>query len=177
MERAALSDPKPHERIAVVGIGGLGHLAVQYARAAGFETFAVTRSKDKETLIRSLGADDVVPDGDTLRAAGGADVILATSNSMRSTADAFKGLRPDGRLILMGFSSTEKLEVPADLLLTRGRIIGSQQNGRECLFEALDYAAKGKVKVIAETYSLDQIGRAYERVVNGAVRFRAVITN
>ncbi len=171
------ADPKPHERIAVVGIGGLGHLAVQYARAAGFETFAVTRSKDKETLIRDLGAEAVVPDGDTLRAAGGADVILATSNSMKSTADALKGLRPDGRLILMGFSSTEKLEVPADLLLTRGRIIGSQQNGREYLYEALDYAAKGKVKVIAETFPLAEIGRAYERVAEGTVRFRAVITN
>jgi len=96
---------------------------------------------------------------------------------MTSTGDALKGLRPDGRLILMGFSSTEKLEVPADLLLTRGRIIGSQQNGREYLYEALDYAARGKVKVIEETYSLREIGRAYERVANGQVRFRAVITN
>jgi D-arabinose 1-dehydrogenase-like Zn-dependent alcohol dehydrogenase len=77
----------------------------------------------------------------------------------------------------MGFSSTEKLEVPADLLLTRGRILGSQQNGREYLYEALDYAAKGKVKVIAETYPLSEIGRAYERVAEGTVRFRAVITN
>jgi len=172
-----LAEPKPHERIAVVGIGGLGHLAVQYARAAGFETIAVTRTKDKEKLVRDLGADDIVADGDALRAEGGADVILATSNSMRSTGDALKGLRPDGRLILMGFSSTEKLEVPADLLLTRGRIIGSQQNGREYLYEALDYAARGKVKVIEETYSLKEIGRAYERVANGQVRFRAVITN
>jgi D-arabinose 1-dehydrogenase-like Zn-dependent alcohol dehydrogenase len=172
-----LAEPQPHERIAVVGIGGLGHLAVQYAKAAGFETIAVTRTKDKEKLVRVLGADDVVADGDALRAAGGADVILATSNSMTSTGDTLKGLRPDGRLILMGLSSTDRLEVPADLLLTRGRIIGSQQNGREYLYEALDYAAKGKVKVIAETYLLKEIGRAYERVANGKVRFRAVITN
>lgn len=172
-----LAEPQPHERIAVVGIGGLGHLAVQYAKAAGFETIAVTRTKDKEQLVRDLGADEVVPDGEALRAAGGADVILATSNSMTSTGDTLKGLRPDGRLILMGLSSSDRLEVPADLLLTRGRIIGSQQNGREYLYEALDYAAKGKVKVIAETYPLKEIGRAYERVANGKVRFRAVITN
>ena len=63
------------------------------------------------------------------------------------------------------------------MLLTRGRILGSQQNGREYLYEALDYAAKGKVKVIAETYPLSEIGRAYERVAEGMVRFRAVITN
>jgi D-arabinose 1-dehydrogenase-like Zn-dependent alcohol dehydrogenase len=172
-----LAEPQPHERIAVVGIGGLGHLAVQYAKAAGFETIAVTRTKDKEKLVRDLGADEVVADGEALRAAGGADVILATSNSMTSTGDTLKGLRPDGRLILMGLSSSDRLEVPADLLLTRGRIIGSQQNGREYLYEALDYAAKGKVKVIAETYPLKEIGRAYERVANGKVRFRAVITN
>ena len=172
-----LAEPQPHERIAVVGIGGLGHLAVQYAKAAGFETIAVTRTKDKEKLVRDLGADEVVGDGEALRAAGGADVILATSNSMTSTGDTLKGLRPDGRLILMGLSSSDRLEVPADLLLTRGRIIGSQQNGREYLYEALDYAAKGKVKVIEETYPLKEIGRAYERVANGKVRFRAVITN
>jgi D-arabinose 1-dehydrogenase-like Zn-dependent alcohol dehydrogenase len=172
-----LAEPQPHERIAVVGIGGLGHLAVQYAKAAGFETIAVTRTKDKEKLVRDLGADEVVADGEALRATGGADVILATSNSMTSTGDTLKGLRPDGRLILMGLSSSDRLEVPADLLLTRGRIIGSQQNGREYLYEALDYAAKGKVKVIAETYPLKEIGRAYERVANGKVRFRAVITN
>lgn len=172
-----LAEPKPHERIAVVGIGGLGHLAVQYAKAAGFETIAITHSKDKEKLVRGLGADEVVSSGEALRAAGGADVILATSNSMKSTGEALTGLRPDGRLILMGFSSTERLEVPADLLLTRGRIIGSQQNGPEYLYEALDYAAKGKVKVIAESFSLDEIGRAYERVAEGKVRFRAVIVN
>ena len=172
-----LAEPQPHERIAVVGIGGLGHLAVQYAKAAGFETIAVTRTKDKEKLVRDLGADEVVADGEALRAVGGADVILATSNSMTSTGDTLKGLRPDGRLILMGLSSSDRLEVPADLLLTRGRIIGSQQNGREYLYEALDYAAKGKVKVIEETYPLKEIGRAYERVANGKVRFRAVITN
>lgn len=170
-----IADPKPHERIAVVGIGGLGHLAVQYAKAAGFETIAVTHSKDKEKLVRDLGADVVVTNGEALRGAGGADVILATSNSYEATADAMKGLRPDGRLIIMG-ASNEVLPVTADLLFIRGRIIGSLQNDREYLYEALDYAAKGKIKVIAETYRLDEIGRAYDRVAEGTVRFRAVIT-
>lgn len=170
-----IADPKPHERIAVVGIGGLGHLAVQYAKAAGFETIAVTHSKDKEKLVRDLGADAVVTNGEALRGAGGADVILATSNSYAATADAMKGLRPDGRLIIMG-ASNEVLPVTADLLFIRGRIIGSLQNDREYLYEALDYAAKGKIKVIAETYRLDEIGRAYDRVAEGKVRFRAVIT-
>ena len=170
------AEPKPHERIAVVGIGGLGHLGVQYAKAAGFETIAVTHSKDKERLVRDLGADSVVADGQALRAAGGADVILATSNSYKATSEALNGLRPDGRMVLMGYDP-HHLEVPGAILLTRGRIIGSQQNGPEFLFEALDYAAKGKVKAIAETFPLGEIGRAYEKVAAGAVRFRAVIMN
>jgi alcohol dehydrogenase len=170
-----LAEPKPHERIAVVGIGGLGHLAVQYAKAAGFETIAVTHSKDKETLARQLGADEVVADGAALAKAGGADVILATSNSYQFTSTCIPALRPDGRLVLMGVS-TEALAVTAEILMKRARILGSVQNGPEFLYEALDYAAKGKVKVIAETYTLNEIGRAYQRVAEGKVRFRAVIT-
>jgi D-arabinose 1-dehydrogenase-like Zn-dependent alcohol dehydrogenase len=150
---------------------------VQYSKAAGFETLAVTHSKDKEKPVRSLGADEVVTDGEALRAAGGADVLLATSNSFKATSDAMKGLRPDGRLVLMGFSS-EPLELsPADIISKRLRILGSIQNGREYLYEALDYAARGKVKVVTEVYPLSEIGRAYERVAQGRVRFRAVITN
>src|SRR4029077_1814225 len=103
--------PKPHERVGVVGIGALGHLGIQYSNASGFETIAVTHSKDKEELAYKLGANSVVSDGDMLLKAGGADVILATSNSYKATADAIKGLRPDGRVILMGFSTTEPLAV------------------------------------------------------------------
>ena len=84
------ANPKPHERIAVVGIGGLGHLALQYSKAAGFETIAITHSKDKEELARKLGADVVVSDGQGLREAGGADVILATSNSYKAAADTLR---------------------------------------------------------------------------------------
>jgi len=106
------ADPKPHERIAIVGIGGLGHLAVQYSKAAGFETIAVSHSKDKEKLVRDLGADEVVADGEALQAAGGADVIIATSNSYKSASAALQGLRPDGRMVAIGFSN-EPLEVPS----------------------------------------------------------------
>ncbi|MFL6400361.1 MAG: alcohol dehydrogenase catalytic domain-containing protein, partial [Nitrososphaeraceae archaeon] len=82
------ADPKPHERVAVVGIGALGHLGIQYSKAAGFETIAVTHSKDKEELAYKLGADSVVADGEGLLkesqhgspGGGGSDVILATSN-------------------------------------------------------------------------------------------------
>jgi len=171
------ADPQPGERVAVVGIGGLGHLAVQYAKAAGFEAIAISRSADKDTLIRQLGADEIVRDGQGLTRAGGADVILGTSNSTDAMADTIQGLRPDGRLVVMGFE-TKPLQVsPGDLIARRIRILGSMQNGPEYLHEALEIAAKGKVKVIAETYRLDEIQKAYERVEKGQVRFRAVVVN
>jgi alcohol dehydrogenase len=180
------ADPKPHERIAVVGIGALGHLGIQYSKAAGFETIAVTHSKDKEELAYKLGADSVVSDGEALLKqkgqhgdsspdGGGADIILATSNSYKATADAIKGIRPDGRVILMGFSPTESLTVSPEILFKRIRIIGSTQNDREHLYEALDYVAKGKVKVMTETFPLEEISNAYDKVANGNVRFKAVI--
>src|SRR5947209_8528952 len=154
------ADPQPHERVAVVGIGGLGHLAVQYAKAAGFETIAISRSADKDTLIRQLGADEIVRDGQGLTRAGGADVILGTSNSTDAMADTIQGLRPDGRLVVMGFE-TKPLQVsPGDLIARRIRILGSMQNGPEYLHEALEIAAKGKVKVIAETYRRDENQKA-----------------
>jgi alcohol dehydrogenase len=184
-----LADPKPHERIAVVGIGALGHLGIQYSKAAGFDTIAVTHSKDKEELAYKLGADNVVSDGEALLKqkgqhsdssldggeGGGADVILATSNSYKATADAIKGLRPDGRVILMGVSSTETLTVSPEILFKRARIIGSTQNDREHLFEALDYVAKGRVKVMTEISPLEEISNAYDKVATGNVRFKAVI--
>jgi alcohol dehydrogenase len=83
-------------------MGGLGHLAVQYAKATGFETIAVSHSPDKDKMIRDLGADEIVRDGKGLAAAGGADVILSTSNSTKSMGDSIPGLRPDGRLVTMG---------------------------------------------------------------------------
>lgn len=171
------ADPKPYERIAVVGIGGLGHLAVQYAKAAGFLTIAVSRSPDKDKAIRELGADDIVRDGRGLADAGGADVILGTSNSTDAMADSILGLRPDGRFILMGFEAKPLQISPGDLIMRRLRVLGSQQNHPEYLYEALAYAATGKVKVLTEAYRLDEIVRAYDRVVDGKVRFRAVIVD
>jgi alcohol dehydrogenase len=169
------ADPKPHEKIAVVGVGGLGHLAVQYSKASGFDTIAVTHSSDKADLIKKLGADEVVQSGEQLLALGGADVILSTTNSYKAMMDAAKGIRPDGRIIWMGISG-EQLVVPIDLFMKRARLIPSTQNSREHLYEALEFAARGRVKVISEIYSLNDIGKAYDRVASGKVRFRAVIT-
>jgi alcohol dehydrogenase len=170
-----IAEPEPGDRVAVVGIGGLGHLALQYAKAAGHETIAVTHSTDKEKMLKDLGADHVVRDGDGLQKAGGADVILVTGNSWKAAGDAMKALRPQGRVVLMGVS-VEPLAVPLSLLFVEGRILGSSQNDPEHLYEALDFVARGKVKVVTERYKLDDIAKAYDRVEKGQVRFRAVIT-
>jgi alcohol dehydrogenase len=79
-------------------------MGVQYSKAAGFETIAITHSKDKVELAHELGADSVVSDAQQLKQAGRANVILATTNSYKAAADTLKGLRPDGRLVLIGIS-------------------------------------------------------------------------
>jgi alcohol dehydrogenase len=104
------------------------------------------------------------------------EVILVTSNSYKAATDVIKGLRPDGRLVLMGVLA-EPLIVTAEIIHNRCRVIGSQQGGPEYLYEALDYVAKGKVRIIAETFSLNDIAQAYEKVASGSIRFRAVIRN
>jgi hypothetical protein len=93
-----------------------------------------------------------------------------------SMADSIAGLRPDGRLVLMGLEDKPLPVHPGDLIARRLRILGSQQNDREYLYEALQIAASGKVKVMTEIYPLDEVTKAYDRVADGKVRFRAVIT-
>jgi dehydrogenase len=165
------AEPQPNESVAVVGIGGLGHLAVQYAKTAGFRTIAISRSPDKDKLIRQLGADEIVRDGKGLAKAGGADVVLGTSNSVDAMVDSIAGLRPGGRLVLMGFENKPLPVHPGDLITRRVRILGSQQNGREYLYEALQIAASGKVKVMAEIYSLDELLKPTSASLRGKCDF------
>src|SRR5204862_7361475 len=118
------------------------------------ETIAVSHSPDKDKMIRDLGADEVVRDGKSLAATGGADVILSTSNSTKSMVDSIQGLRPDGRLVTMG-ADAEPLSVSLiDLISKRSRISRRQQSGPEYRYGALDFEAKGKVKAIVETSPL-----------------------
>ena len=127
-------------------------------------------------MIRDLGAEEIVRDGKSLAAAGGAGVILSTSNSTKSMVDSIQGLRPDGRLVTMG-ADAEPLSISLmDLITKRIQIIGSQQNSPEYLYEALDFVGQGQVKTIVETYPLAEAPKAYERVVEGKTRFRAVLT-
>jgi D-arabinose 1-dehydrogenase-like Zn-dependent alcohol dehydrogenase len=116
---------------------------------------ALSRSADKRRVAVELGADAVVADGNELKRAGGADIILATANSYSAAVEAMTGLRPEGRVVLMGLQE-EDLVLPEKLVPKmigyRQRIIASQQNGREFQQESLQIAAAGKVKVYTETY-------------------------
>ncbi|RGD57264.1 alcohol dehydrogenase [Kitasatospora xanthocidica] len=172
------ADPGPRERVAVLGIGGLGHLAVQFARAGGFETVAVTSSPDKHRLARTLGADHVVADGDGLRAIGGADVVLVTGTSYRAAAGALQGLRPNGRMVLATIDPVEPFAIPptSPFWAQRQQVIGATHNGLDRLTEALDLVASGAVTPLVETFPKERVAEALDRVERGEARFRAVVT-
>ncbi|WP_158883788.1 alcohol dehydrogenase catalytic domain-containing protein [Amycolatopsis anabasis] len=174
------AEPRPGERVAVLGIGGLGHLAVQFAKACGLETVAMTHSADKHDLARELGADLVVGNGEELRAAGGADVVLVTGNSYPAASDALQGLRVNGRLVLAGIDPAGAFTIAPNLaqpfFAQRQRVLGATHNGLDLLREALDLAASGVVTPRVECFPVAAVGEAVERVANGTVRFRAVVT-
>jgi alcohol dehydrogenase/propanol-preferring alcohol dehydrogenase len=170
------ADPKPGARVGIVGIGGLGHLAIQYAKAAGLHVTAVTHTPDKPDLARQRGADDVVPDGAALGAAGGVDVLLHTSSSHASAVDAMNGLKPWGKVVMMGIARDE-MPVPALPLVSHSyQVVGSAHNGPEYLMEALDLVARGEVQPMVEVFPKERVAEAYDRVVAGEVRFKAVVT-
>lgn len=172
------ADARPHERVAVLGIGAVGHLALQFARACGFRTVAVTHSPDKHRAALDLGAELVVADGDELRAAGGADVVLATGSSYRAASDSMRGLRVDGRIVLSGLDASGAFDLsPARPFFAQGhRVIGSTHNGPALLAEALDLAAAGRCTATTEVFAADRTAEAADRVAAGDVRFRAVVS-
>ncbi|GIF07041.1 alcohol dehydrogenase catalytic domain-containing protein [Actinoplanes siamensis] len=167
----------PRERVAVLGLGGVGHLAVQYARACGFETVAVTRSAEKQELARKLGAALVVADGTQLRESGGADVLLVTGTSYAAAGEALAGVRPNGRVVLAGIDPQGAFTIgPRDMVwANRLQIVGSTHNGPQELHEALRMAAEGAVTPLVETFDREQVAEAVDAVERNEVRFRAVV--
>ncbi|MET4727815.1 D-arabinose 1-dehydrogenase-like Zn-dependent alcohol dehydrogenase [Lysobacter enzymogenes] len=173
------AQPQPHERIAVLGIGGLGHVALQLSKACGYETVALTHSPDKHALARQLGADHVVADGKQLREIGGADVLLIASNDFDSAQEAIAGLRVDGRIVLCGLDFSRPFSISSEGVpfhMMRQRVIGATHGGLRYLSEVLELAAQGKVKPIVETFALERANEAYDRLASGRMRFRGVFT-
>lgn len=169
----------PGERVAVLGLGGLGHLAIQYARALGHETLALTSSDEKCDDARELGADDAVTvddhPGRALEDAGGADVVLCTSNSAMQVSQVASGLNPRGRIVNVGFLDGPVVVDFNDLLYTHAQLIAVTPSDRRDLVDALEMVAGGRVTPIVETYALEDHNRARERLEAGRVRYRAVL--
>lgn len=173
------ASPVPGERIAVLGVGGLGHLAIQYAKAKGHFVIAITHSKEITALCKKLGADEVIVSednpGKALAKAGGAHIILNTGNSSKYASQSLEGLLPEGRFIGIGIDKEPIQADPMLMLSKQISLIGSEQNQRSDLIDILNLAAEGKVIPMLEIYSLKEINTVLERLMQGKVRFRAVI--
>jgi alcohol dehydrogenase len=181
MSAYRIARPRAGERIAVIGIGGLGHLALQIAKGFGHEVVAITNSANKEKDARDLGADEVlvVKDhvGQELQDMGGADIVLSFSPSMKQNSQALQGLRPDGRLVTTAVSA-EPIQIdPVPMLFKQTSVIGSAQNDPADLVDILQLAAAGKVKPALEIYRLDELASVIVRLAEGKVRHRAVISH
>ena len=167
--------------VAVQGIGGLGHLGVQYARQMGFRTVALGRGKDKEPLARKLGAHHYIDSGAgdavaELQKLGGARVILATAPNAQAISAVVDGLSPNGKLVMAGVP-TEPLTVsPMSLLLGQRSVAGWYSGTARDSQDTLEFSALSGVHPMIEKFTLSRAAEAYERMHSGKVRFRVVLT-
>jgi len=172
---------KAGDLVAVVGIGGLGHLAVQYARHMGFEVVAIARGRDTAELAKRLGAhhyiDSVASDpAQALQVLGGAKVILVTASGGKTTAATFKGLRPGGVSIVLGVGA-EPIEVPDMDLVFGGRELAGALTGDPATGDTtLRFSALSGVSAMIEKVPLEEAANAYEKMKAGKARFRIVLT-
>jgi D-arabinose 1-dehydrogenase-like Zn-dependent alcohol dehydrogenase len=167
--------------VAVHGIGGLGHLGVQYARRMGFRTVAINRGNDKQTLAQELGAHqyidatamDVVAE---LQKLGGARVILATAPSAQAISPLVDGLSPSG-LLLVPAAPAEPLTISMfSLIARRSSVAGWYSGTARDSQDTLEFSALSGVHPMIEKYPLDRVVEAYEQMHSGKVRFRVVLT-
>jgi propanol-preferring alcohol dehydrogenase len=171
----------PAERVAVFGIGGLGHLAVQYARIVGGFVTAVDVVDDKLALAAELGADRVVNAATSdpvaeIQAQGGADVAIVLAASSAVFAQAFHSLRRGGRLVCVGLPREGTFDVPIFETVLKGiTIIGSIVGTRQDLREVFALHAAGRTRVVSELRNLDDINEAMTEVLDGQVPARIVI--
>ena len=175
------SGARPGDTVAILGIGGLGHLAVQYAAKSGFRTVAIARGQDKGPLAKQLGAH-VYIDSTTqepaaeLQKLGGADVILSTLTNAKALEWAVDGLALNGKLIVVGAPDGPIVVPPFPLLLGRRTVTGWPSGTGMDSEETLNFSALAGVKPMIETFPLEKAEEAYERMMSGKARFRVVIT-
>lgn len=167
--------------VAVLGIGGLGHLGVQFASRMGYETVAIARGQDKEPLARELGAhhyiDSLAQDpAKELQALGGARVVLATVTHAGAMTAALGGLGVDGTFVVLG-AAHEALEVSPLLLISgRRRVVGWPSGTSTDSEDTLAFSALNGIRPMNEVFPLEQAADAYDRMMSGKARFRVVLT-
>jgi D-arabinose 1-dehydrogenase-like Zn-dependent alcohol dehydrogenase len=176
------SGARPGDTVAILGIGGLGHLAVQYAAKSGYRTVAIARGQDKAPLAKQLGAhvyiDSTTQDpAAELKKLGGANVILSTVTSAKALEWAVDGLAPAGKLIVVGAPEDGPIVIsPFPLLLGRRTVAGWPSGTGMDSEDTLNFSALTGIKPMIETYPLEQAEQAYERMMSGKARFRVVLT-
>lgn len=167
------------DRVAIQGVGGLGHLAIQYARKMGFVTIAVSSGKDKEKLARELGAHHYIDTaaGDAAKALqkmGGANLVLATAPSGKAITPLVQGLSPRGKLLIVA-AAADPIEIVPITLLSGRAIAGWPSGVAKDAEDTLAFSDVSGVRPMVEVFPLSQASAAYERMITGKVRFRAVL--
>ncbi|MFF0388126.1 alcohol dehydrogenase catalytic domain-containing protein [Kitasatospora sp. NPDC004615] len=176
------SSARAGDLVAVLGLGGLGHLGVQYAAAMGFETVAIARGHEKAAFAEQLGAHHYLdstsdtPVATALQALGGARVVLATAanaEAMTATAD---GLAPRGELVVIGGDTAPLGITPAQLLMA-GRVIRGHPSGTaQDVQDTMEFSLLHDIRPMTETVPLDQAEQAYQKMLDGRARFRMVLS-
>jgi D-arabinose 1-dehydrogenase-like Zn-dependent alcohol dehydrogenase len=167
--------------VAVQGIGGLGHLGIQYARQMGFHTVAIGRGADKAVLAKKLGAHEYVDTSagapaEALQKMGGAQIVLATAPDSKSMSALVDGLAPRGTLMVVG-AGTESLTVtPLQLIMGGKSIRGWASGTAKDSEETLDFTVLTGVRPMIERYPLEKAAEAYKQMISGKARFRVVLT-
>jgi D-arabinose 1-dehydrogenase-like Zn-dependent alcohol dehydrogenase len=167
--------------VAIFGVGGLGHLGIQFASKMGFKTIAIGRGKDKEELVRKLGATHYIDSKsqnpvDELVKLGGAKIILGTGPGGKAMSTILGGLAVNGKLITIG-ASDEPIEVSPNFFLFGHRAVVGWLAGSSIDSEdTLSFSVSSGVRSMNEVFSLERAAEAYELMMSGKARFRAVLT-
>lgn len=175
------SGAEPGDLVAVLGVGGLGHMAIQYARKMGFEVAAVGRGHDKAELVADLGAHHYIDTSQHdaasfLSERGGAQAIIATTGDASAVSAVLAGLAPEGRLVQLG-TGKEPLELQQGALVAgQRRVLGSITGTTYDTERALAFSVLTDVRPMIEKFPLDDVVEAYSRLRSGAARFRLVLT-
>lgn len=175
------SGARDGDLVAVQGIGGLGHLGIQYARQMGFRTVAIGRGSDKKELATKLGAhqyidNDAGPPAEALQKLGGARVAVATAPDSKSISALIDGVAPNGKLLVIGAGSEPLTVSPLQLIPGRKTIQGWPSGTAKDSEDTLRFSSLTGVRPMIERYPLQKAAEAYNRMMSGQARFRVVLT-